>query len=415
MGWNHLLVYMVVTALISYPYIAFSNPTQTQVTAVAPGQPPVMLVSNGSVYELLVRGLRAYYAMVSQGNIILTGSLSNHPALAILRVYGRRALGKVVLLPKLDGALFSTYVSIDSLVSAGYIVANGSYEGLLVKLSGSRVSANAYPLSYPTYFRDAVKLGGKVVAAAAVAVGGVYYAGMAVINGSQCVLIFLNPRVMGIRGFSVKALVKVVEGGVVRYGVVALRGGVPYVLAPSLSGTALKVFKLIKVSKVSDVIPYHLRGFDELIFKGYPTLMVRFPSLKAQELPLSAEYFLVSANGSVIPLDDSFRMLPKSRRTWSLRIVPARLYGFANVLTSVKARHAEVMVKAVNASLVRVTSMPTGTQVKSTHGRVRGVATVRSSPNGFSRALSVKKLNFIELGVGLVLILIACLLRRFLS
>jgi len=420
LGGRNLLAYVAIATLI--PCIAGSAlpAGQTHVAAVAPSSPPIILASNGSLYELVVRNMSTYYALIHQNKVILAGTISGHPALAILRIRGRSASGRVALLPKLDGALFSAYVAGTHVLSVGYVALNGSFGGLILTLSGNGANASTYVSPYPMYFRDAVMVGGRIVAAAAVAVGGAYYAGVAVINGSAGVVAFLNPRVVGIKGFSVKALVRVRPWGVLCYGTAALRRGRLYVIVAAKSGGVLKTFRLAGVGKVFNVIPYHLSGFDELVIEGYPASSITFPSLRAAELPVSTKYFLVSPNGSITPLDSSFRKLPKLGRVFSVRMVPSSLSSeFTSASTVAKARRAYVVVRIVNASLIQVKPKPASPHPAATHalreGSVSRPAVTRVPASGFSRASAIRRLNYVELGVGCALVLIAYLLRKLLS
>ena len=427
--WRHALVCVVLSLVALMTCTCFSSirlalaTTSRVMNGVGVGDDNVLiLLQNNTVCEAHVKGFAVFSALLINESIAVAfGTFKEHPALLVLTTGQGRVL-RAVLYYVLTGtgALFSGVIEgKQHIVGVGYVASNSTYAGVVahVNLDKGNASAFTYVFNVPTYFRDAIIYGDRVIVAAGVGFSGKYYPAIALISGSDARLTALSPSIGGLEGFAVKAIVTL-QGN--KTAVLAIRDGETILV--SLTSKGFHAYRLAPSKEFEDVelIIHPSDGETTVILKGTTPLAVTFPYMNTTLLPLVSHYYLVTANGSFLMVGTEYRILIPRGKPFKLKLSTLSLEGFNTVeyitrgkYTNVAIHETIVPVKVISSS-THTTSQSTMLPSTSTSSEVQTIRTPVRTP-GFTLVSSGGGNGLLLIAVGCVLIFASFLLKRFLG
>ncbi len=427
--WRHAFICVVLSLVVLMTCTCFSSTHLTSATmlemldGVGVGDGNVLiLLQNSTICEARVKDFTAFSALLVNGSVAVAfGTFKEHPALLVLAT-GQGHVLRAVLYYVLTGtgALFSGVIEgKHNIVGVGYVALNNTYAGIVarVNLDGGNASVLTYVFSVPTYFRDAIIYGNRVIVAAGAGFSGKYYPAIALISGSDARLIALSPSIGGLEGFAVKAIVTLQEG---KPAVLAMRDGETVLF--SLTSKGFHAYRLIPNKEFEDVgLVTHPSGEKTtVILKGITPLVVTFPYMNVTLLPLASHYYLVMANRSVLVLGIRYRILVPCGKSFKPELLTLSLEGFNTVEYVTRGKYTNIAIFETIAS-VKVISSSTHTASQSTtlpststSLEVQAIRTPVRTP-GFTLVSGGGGNGLLLIAVGCVLIFASFLLKRFLG
>ncbi len=427
--WRHALVCVVLSlvALMTCTYFSLTRSASAtmpkMLVGVGVGDGNILiLLQNSTICEAHVKDFTAFSAsLVNESVAVAFGTFKEHPALLVLTT-GQGHVLHAVLYYVLTGtgALFSGVIEgKHDIVGVGYVASNNTYAGIVarVNLGGGSTSTLTYVFNVPTYFRDAIIYGDRVIVAAGVGFSGKYYPAIALISGSDARLTALSPSIGGLEGFAVKAIVTLQDG---KPAVLAMRDGETVLF--SLTSKAFHAYRLVPNKEFEDVglITHSSDGETTVILKGTILLAVTFPYMNATLLPLASHYYLVTANGSFLTFGTGYRVLIPRGKPFKLKLSTLSLEGFNTVEYITRGKYTNaaisetiVSIKVISSS-THTTSQSTTLLSTSTSSEVQTIHTPVRTP-GFTLVSSGEENGLLLIAVGCVLIFASFLLKRFLS
>ena len=426
---RHVLVYVMLSlvAFMTCTYASLSHPVSAITSGILKGigvseGGVLMLLRNGTVCEAHVKGFTAFSALlVNESVAVAFGTFKGRPALLML-VTGQGRVPHAVLYYVLGnaGALFSGIVEgRQDIVGVGYVALNDTYAGIVTRVNLGEESASAfvYMFNVPTYFRDVIIHSDEAIVAAGAGFSGKYYPAVALISGSGARLTTLSPRVGGLRGFAVKAMVILQEG---KPAVLTMRGEEAVLI--SLTSKGFHAYALVPGKEFEDVglVTHPSEEEAIVILKGTTPLAVTFPYMNAYLLPLASHYYLVTANRTFLVLGPRYKVLALRGKPFKLKLSTLSLEGFNTVEYVARGKHVNVTISGTPVS-VRVISSSTHTIPQSTTllstSLSSQVGTTHTSARmpGFTLVSGGGGNGLLLIAVGCVLIFASFLLKRFLG